>query len=233
MKIALFGYGKMGKTIERLAIDRGHEIVAIIDKDTLQEEITTADVAIDFSVPTEAYSNISRCFDAGIPIVCGTTGWMDQYDKAIKMCEEKNGAFIYASNFSLGVNLFFELNVQLAKLISKFDSYSVSMEEIHHTEKLDSPSGTAISLADGIIKNSLKNKWVKDVTIDADEIPIISKRIDKVPGTHTVAYNSIVDEIEIKHTAKNRDGFALGAIIAAEWLQDKKGVHTMQDVLGI
>ena len=233
MKIALFGYGKMGKTIERLAIDRGHEIVAIIDKDTLQEEITTADVAIDFSVPTEAYSNISRCFDAGIPIVCGTTGWMDQYDEAIKMCEEKNGAFIYASNFSLGVNLFFELNVQLAKLISKFDSYSVSMEEIHHTEKLDSPSGTAISLADGIIKNSLKNKWVKDVTIDADEIPIISKRIDKVPGTHTVAYNSIVDEIEIKHTAKNRDGFALGAIIAAEWLQDKKGVHTMQDVLGI
>ena len=233
MKIALFGYGKMGKTIERLAIDRGHEIVAIIDKDTLQEEINTADVAIDFSVPTEAFSNISRCFDAGIPIVCGTTGWMDEYDKALKMCEEKNGAFIYASNFSLGVNLFFELNVQLAKMISKFDSYSVSMEEIHHTEKLDAPSGTAITLADGIIKNSLKNKWVKDVTIDADEIPIVSKRIDKVPGTHTIVYNSIVDEIEIKHTAKNRDGFALGAIIAAEWLQDKKGVHTMQDVLGI
>ena len=233
MKIALFGYGKMGKTIERLAIDRGHKIVAIIDKDTLQEEINTADIAIDFSVPTEAYSNISRCFDAGIPIVCGTTGWMDQYDEALKMCEEKNGAFIYASNFSLGVNLFFELNAQLAKMIAKFDSYLVSIEEIHHTEKLDAPSGTAITLADGIIKNSLKNKWVKDVTINANEVPIISKRIDKVPGTHTVAYNSIVDEIEIKHTAKNRDGFALGAIIAAEWLQDKKGVHTMQDVLGI
>tara|TARA_R110002073_G_scaffold4213_4_gene28055 strand:+ start:13069 stop:13770 length:702 start_codon:yes stop_codon:yes gene_type:complete len=233
MRIALFGYGKMGKTIERLAIERGHEIVAKIEKDTVYADITTADVAIDFSIPTEAFANIKQCFEAGVPIVCGTTGWLDQYDAALELCKEKEGGFIYASNYSLGVNLFFELNEQLAKMISKFDTYTVSMEEIHHTEKLDAPSGTAITLADGIIKNTTKNKWVQDVTNGPDEIPIVSKRIDKVPGTHSVAYNSIVDEIEIKHTAKNRDGFALGAIVAAEWLQDKKGVYTMKDVLGI
>jgi len=233
MKIALFGYGKMGKTIERLALSRGHEIIAKIDVDSVDNDITTADVAIDFSIPGEAFNNISRCFEKNVPIVSGTTGWLDRFEEATVLCKKKNGAFIYASNYSLGVNLFFELNKQLSKLMAKFSDYNVSLEEIHHTQKLDAPSGTAISLAEGIIDNSSKKKWKLDVTNEEDTIPIVAKRIDNVPGTHTVTYDSIVDEIAIKHTAKNRDGFALGAIIAAEWLQDKKGVYTMQDVLDI
>ena len=231
MKIALFGYGKMGKTIERLAKDRGHKIVAKIDKDKSEGTITEADVAIDFSIPKSAYDNINRSFKEGIPIVSGTTGWLDKYDEVVEDCKRKNGAFIYASNFSLGVNLFFELNKQLAKMMSKFNEYDVTMEEIHHTQKLDAPSGTAITLAEGIIDNSSKKAWALDVTNTKNELPIVAKRIEKVPGTHSVFYNSSVDAIEIKHTAKNRDGFALGAIIAAEWLQDKKGVYTMKDVL--
>jgi len=233
MKIALFGYGKMGKTIERLALERGHTIVAKIDKAIEDGVFIDADVAIDFSIPTEAFNNIEKCFNENIPIVSGTTGWLDKFEDAKLICKEKKGAFIYASNYSLGVNLFFELNSQLAKMMSRFNAYSVGMEEIHHTQKLDAPSGTAITLAEGIIENSKKNSWTLDVTNNDTEIPIVAKRVEKVPGTHTVAYNSIVDEIEIKHTAKNRDGFALGAIIAAEWLKDKKGVFTMKDVLGI
>ncbi len=232
MKIALFGYGKMGKTIERLATERGHEIVARIDQD-LNESINEAEVAIDFSIPSVAFYNITRCFDNDLPVVSGTTGWLERYEDAVKACKEKNGAFIYASNYSLGVNLFFELNKRLAKMMSKFDAYEVNMEEIHHTQKLDAPSGTAITLAEGIIENSSKESWALDVTNTDDEIPIVAKRINDVPGTHRVCYNSTVDEIEIKHTAKNRDGFALGAIIAAEWLYTRKGVFSMKDVLGL
>jgi len=233
MKIALFGYGKMGKTIERIAIERGHEIVAKIDIDTASYDITIADVAIDFSTPSAAFDNINKCFTNNIPIISGTTGWLDNYNNIIENCHKKNGAFIYASNFSLGVNLFFELNTKLAKMMRSFESYTIDLEEIHHTQKLDAPSGTAITLAKDIIENSDKEIWSLAVTNNSKELPIVSKRIENVPGTHTVRYTSIVDEIEIKHTAKNRDGFALGAVIAAEWLQGKKGVFTMKDVLGI
>ena len=234
MKIALFGYGKMGKTIERIALERGHEIVAKIDIDTEDYELTKADVAIDFSAPDSAFNNINKCFNNSIPIISGTTGWLNNFDEAIDNCKEKNGAFIYASNFSLGVNLFFELNTKLAKMMSKFKVYDIALEEIHHKQKLDAPSGTAISLAEGIIANSDKENWSLTVTDIKKEIPIVAKRIDDVPGIiHTVNYTSAVDEIEIKHTAKNRDGFALGAVIAAEWLQNKKGVYTMKDVLRI
>ncbi len=233
MKIALFGYGKMGKTIERLALERGHEIVAKIDKETKEGGLEAADAAIDFSIPSEAFNNINKCFKLNIPIISGTTGWLDKFDEAKKNCLKENGAFIYASNYSLGVNLFFELNAQLAKMMARFKEYNVHLEEIHHTQKLDAPSGTAISLAEGIIDNSSKDSWALDVTNNEDEIPIVAKRIDKVPGTHTITYDSMVDDIEIKHTAKNRDGFALGAIIAAEWIQNKKGVYSMKDVLGL
>ncbi len=233
MKIALFGYGKMGKTIERIAIERGHEIVAKIDVDTTGYDITTADIAIDFSTPNSAFNNINECFTKDIPIISGTTGWLANYNAIVESCYKKNGAFIYASNFSLGVNLFFELNIQLAKMMRKFNSYDIHMEEIHHTQKLDAPSGTAITLAEGIIENSDKENWSLHVTESKSSIPIVAKRIENVPGTHTVTYTSVVDEIEITHTAKNRDGFALGAVIAAEWLQGKKGVYTMKDVLGL
>ena len=233
MKIALFGYGKMGKTIERVAVERGHEIVAKIDVDTINKDISMADVAIDFSIPAEAFNNINICFSKNVPIISGTTGWLDKYSEAVAICKEKNGAFIYASNYSLGVNLFFELNKKLSVMMRNFKEYDIHMEETHHTQKLDAPSGTAITLAEDIIENSSKNKWTLDVTDSKDEIPIVSKRIDNVPGIHSVTYNSLVDEIEIKHTAKSRDGFALGAVVAAEWLHDKKGVYTMKDVLGI
>ena len=233
MKIALFGYGKMGKAIERIAVERGHEIVARIDVDTINKDISRADVAIDFSIPSEAFNNINICFNKNIPIISGTTGWLDKYAEAVDICKKKNGAFIYASNYSLGVNLFFELNKKLSVMMRNFEGYDIHMEETHHTQKLDAPSGTAITLAEDIIENSSKNKWTLDVTDSKDEIPIVSKRIDNVPGIHSVTYNSLVDEIEIKHTAKSRDGFALGAVVAAEWLHDKKGVYTMKDVLGI
>ncbi len=233
MKIALFGYGKMGKTIERVAVERGHEIVAKIDVDTINKDISMADVAIDFSIPAEAFNNINICFNKNIPIISGTTGWLDKYTEAVAICKEKKGAFIYASNYSLGVNLFFELNKKLSVMMRNFKEYDIHLKETHHTQKLDAPSGTAITLAEDIIENSSKNKWTLDVTDSKDEIPIVSKRIDNVPGIHSVTYNSLVDEIEIKHTAKSRDGFALGAVIAAEWLHDKKGVYTMKDVLGI
>jgi 4-hydroxy-tetrahydrodipicolinate reductase len=232
MKIALFGYGKMGKTIERIVIERGHEIVVKIDVDTKDYDIRIADVAIDFSTPDAAFNNINECFNKNIPIISGTTGWLDKFNIIIENCDKKNGAFIYASNFSLGVNLFFELNAKLAKMMRNFKSYDIDMEEIHHTQKLDTPSGTAITLAESIIENSDKENWSLTVTNNDKAIPIVSKRIENVPGTHTIRYISDVDEIEIKHTAKNRDGFALGAVIAAEWLQGKKGVYTMKDVLG-
>ncbi len=230
MRIALFGYGKMGKMIEHVALQRKHEIVARIDVDTKEIAYSKMDVAIDFSMPNAAFRNISNCFDHGVPVISGTTGWLDEYEKVVDICDQKNGAFIYASNYSLGVNLFFELNRHLAQILNKFEQYTVSMEEIHHTQKLDAPSGTAITLAEGIIENSRYTAW-KSAQAQQDEIPIASKRIDAVPGTHTVVYHSTVDDIEIKHTAHNREGFALGAVIAAEWLVGKKGVYTMKDVL--
>ena len=230
MKIALLGYGKMGQTIERIALERGHEIVLKKDEFNTYEGLSNADVAIDFSIPTVAVSNISSCFHANIPVISGTTGWLEHYDEMVALCEAKKGAFISSSNFSLGVNLFFELNEYLAKMMSKFNSYQVEMEEIHHTQKLDAPSGTAISLAKGVIENSAYTNWTLD-NPKPKEIHIEAKRIENIPGTHTVTYNSIVDSIEIKHTAHNRDGFALGAVIAAEWIMGKQGVFTMKDVL--
>ncbi len=233
MKIALLGYGRMGKAIEKIAVERGHEIVLKVDIDTTTYNISIADVAIDFSIPNSAFKNITTCFKNGVPVVSGTTGWLDKYDDAITICQENNGGFISTTNFSLGVNIFFQLNEQLAKMMSNLKDYNISMEEIHHTQKLDAPSGTAITLAEGIIKNTDKNNWALDVTKSENEIPIIAKRIPDVPGTHTVKYASTIDDIEIKHTAHNRQGFALGAVIAAEWLVGKHGVFTMKDVLGL
>lgn len=230
MKIALLGYGKMGKVIERIALERGHEIVLRKSSSSSFDGLNNADVAIDFSVPSSAVINISECLNNGIPVISGTTGWLVDYDKMVALCDEKKGAFIYGSNFSLGVNLFFELNDYLAKMMSKFNQYKVSMEEIHHTQKLDAPSGTAISLAKGVIQNSNYNNWTLE-NPNENEILIDAKRIENVPGTHSIFYTSEVDTIEIKHTAHNRDGFALGSIIAAEWLVGKKGVFTMKDVL--
>lgn len=233
MKIALLGYGKMGKTIEQIALQRGHEIVLKIDENSGDFDITLADVAIDFSIPAAAFNNISNCLNNKVPIISGTTGWLAKLPEATQLCEEKNGAFISASNFSLGVNIFFELNAHLAKMMRNLEQYEISIEEIHHTKKLDAPSGTAITLAEGIIENTKKESWALGVTTNENVIPITAKRFDEVPGTHTVAYKSDVDTIEIKHTAHSRDGFALGAVIAAEWLVGKTGVFTMKDVLGL
>ena len=227
MKIALLGYGRMGQAIEKIAIDRGHTIVAKIDKDN-PDEAYQADVAINFSVPMAAYENITSAIDKKIPVVCGTTGWLDRLDEVETLCQKNEGAFLYASNFSLGVNLFFELNVKLADMMQKQPLYTASIEEIHHTQKLDKPSGTAITLAEGI--TSAGNAWhlAED---NREGVPITSIRKDEVPGTHTVTHRSETDEISITHTAHNRTGFALGAVIAAEWIQDKKGIFSMRDVL--
>ncbi|WP_298480454.1 4-hydroxy-tetrahydrodipicolinate reductase [uncultured Maribacter sp.] len=232
MKIALFGYGRMGKMIEQAALKRNHTIVAKIDIDTKEIDFSNIDVAIDFSMPSAAYENITKCLKNNIPIISGTTGWLENYDEAVALCKEKEGAFIYASNFSLGVNVFFELNEYLAKMLKNLKQYNVSLEEIHHTKKLDAPSGTAITLAEGVINNSDYTKWKLDEA-DVHQIPITAKRIKEVPGTHTVAYDSTIDSIEIKHTAHNREGFALGAVIAAEWIIDKKGIFSMRDVLNL
>ena len=232
MKIALFGYGKMGKMIERLALERNHEIVAKIDNDSQEIDFSKIEVAIDFSMPSAAYGNITKCIKNNVPVICGTTGWLDKYDDVVKLCKEKEGGFIYASNFSLGVNIFFELNEYLAKMMRHLSQYDIRMEEIHHTQKLDAPSGTAITLAEGIMANSDYSGWKLDEKIK-NNIPITSKRIGNTPGTHTVDYVSDVDSIEIKHTAHNREGFALGAIAAAEWIIGKTGVFTMKDVLNL
>ncbi|MCF7561048.1 4-hydroxy-tetrahydrodipicolinate reductase [Sabulilitoribacter multivorans] len=233
MKIALLGYGKMGKTIEQIARKRGHDIVLKIDKDDTDYDITKADVAIDFSIPSVAFNNISNCINNRVPVISGTTGWLENYDNAVALCKEKKGAFIYASNYSLGVNIFFELNKTLAKMMSALKQYNVSMEEIHHTQKLDAPSGTAISLANDIIsEHDGYNNWKLDEN-GSSTIPITAKRIEDVPGTHTVNYESEVDTITIEHVAHNRQGFALGAVVAAEWIVGKTGVFTMKDVLNI
>lgn len=232
MKIALLGYGKMGKVIERIAKERGHEIVLRKGSSDDYTGVEKADVAIDFSIPDVAVGNISTCLNTNVPVVSGTTGWLDDYHKMAMLCEQKGGAFIYGSNFSLGVNLFFQLNENLAKMMSRFNQYKVSIEETHHTQKLDRPSGTALSLAKQIIEHSDYSSWALDHARE-DEILIHALRIEDVPGTHVVSYKSDIDDIEIKHTAHSREGFALGAVIAAEWLQGRTGVFTMKDVLGL
>ena len=233
MKIALLGYGRMGKTIEKIALNRGHEISVVVDENTGDYDIKNSDIAIDFSIPAVAFDNISNCLRNHVPVVSGTTGWLEKYDDVKALCTKNKGGFIYASNFSLGVNIFFELNEYLAKMMGSLKDYEITMEEIHHTKKLDAPSGTAITLAEGIIKNTDKNNWRLDVTNKDSEIPIVSKRIPDVPGTHGITYESSVDKLEIIHTAHNRQGFALGAVIAAEWLLGKTGVYSMKDVLGL
>lgn len=232
MKIALLGYGKMGQVIEKIALQRGHEIVVRKSIGDSFDGLENAIVAIEFSAPDAAVENISAALNLGVPVISGTTGWLHDYDKMVQLCNKKNSAFISSSNFSLGVNIFFELNAYLAKIMSKFENYKVGIEEIHHTQKLDAPSGTAISLAKGIIENSDYNNWTLE-NPKSDAILIDAKRIENVPGTHTVSYNSNVDLIEIKHLAHNREGFALGAVIAAEWIVGKHGVYTMKDVLEI
>jgi 4-hydroxy-tetrahydrodipicolinate reductase len=232
MKIAILGYGRMGKEIEKIAISRGHEVLIKKDVDALID-ITSVDVAIEFSGPEAAFNNISNCIKNNVPVISGTTGWLDKYEDAVSLCKKEKGAFLYASNFSLGVNIFFELNKQLAKMMRTLENYTISMEEIHHTKKLDAPSGTAITLAKGIIENSSKENWELGENTSKENIPIVAKRIPDVPGTHTILYTAEVDSIKIKHTAHSRKGFALGAIIAAEWILGKTGVSSMKDVLNI
>ena len=232
MKIALLGYGRMGKAIEKIALERGHEIVIRKDVEPVDMDLSIADAAIDFSHPLAAYDNIKDCIDSKVPVVSGTTGWLDKFDEIKAYCEEQDGAFIYASNYSIGVNLFFDLNAYLAKMMGKMKEYDVAMEEIHHIHKLDAPSGTAISLANDILDNSEKNQW-RIESPQSDDLFINVKREGEVPGTHQVSYTSAIDSIEIKHTAFNRTGFALGAVVAAEWLHKKKGVFNMKDVLGL
>lgn len=232
MKIALLGYGKMGQIIERIAIERGHTIVLRKRSNDTFDGLENADVAIDFSIPSSAVENIKAAIKKNVPIISGTTGWLENYEEITSFCNQQNGAFLYGSNFSLGVNIFFELNEYLAKMMNQLKQYNVSMEEIHHTQKLDAPSGTAITLANGIISNSDYTNWTLN-TPEEKEIKIEAIRKDSVPGTHSVYYDSEIDQIEIKHTAHNREGFALGAVVAAEWIKDKKGIFSMKDVLDL
>lgn len=237
MKIALIGYGKMGRAIEEIAEQKGHEVVYRIDvdsRDILDKGIAgQVDVAIEFSTPQTAYANIMKCFDSRVSVVCGTTGWLDKLDEVRRRCQEEKQAFLYASNFSVGVNIFFQLNTYLARLMDSQEQYEVSMEEIHHKQKKDSPSGTAITLAEQIIDSlSRKTSWVNEFSSDPESINIVSKRINPAAGTHIVRYTSEVDDIEIRHTAHSRKGFASGAVTAAEWILGKEGFFTMKDVLG-
>jgi 4-hydroxy-tetrahydrodipicolinate reductase len=238
MKIALIGYGKMGKEIERIALRRGHEIALIIDinnqHDLTVENLKKADVAIEFTIPSSAIENYKQCFEAGIPVVSGTTGWLDKKEEVYSLCKSKNGTFLYASNFSVGVNILFSINEKLAQLMGPRDEYKVEIKEIHHTQKLDAPSGTAITLAEDIIKNiPAKTKWVNEKTEKDDEVEIISGREGQVPGYHAVKYESDVDTIEIIHNAKSRAGLALGAVLAAEFSFGKKGILGMNDLLNL
>ncbi len=242
MKIALLGYGKMGRIIEQFALDRGHEIALKIDENSLDqrtiENLQHADIAIDFSTPNSVLSNINCCFEAGLPLVVGTTGWYDQLDEIKEECLATDNALLYASNFSVGVNVFFFVNEVLSKIMNRYPQYDVLVEEIHHTQKLDSPSGTAITIAEGILEGlDRKKTWVNELVGNGDELVtkpeqllIESHRIEDVPGTHTVVYSSEVDDIEFKHKAHGRAGFALGAVLAAEWLQGKKGFYSVKDM---
>lgn len=242
MKIALLGYGKMGQIIERFALERGHEVVLKISSSNLADlnvtNLSKADVAIDFSIPDAAIANIYLCFEANVPIVVGSTGWYGQLQEVKDECLSGNNTLLYGSNFSIGVNIFFHINQVLAKVMNNFPAYDVQVEEIHHTQKLDSPSGTAMTIAEGIIEElDSKKEWVNELVgspfeevVKKDQVLIESHRIESVPGTHTVVYSSEVDEIELKHTAHNRAGFALGAVVAAEWLQNKQGFYNIADI---
>lgn len=233
MKTALIGHGKMGHSIEGILKERGHEVVATFGREGIDKSLlATAEVAIEFSRPEAAVGNLAACFEAGVPVVCGTTGWLAQYDEVVRLCGEKNGAFLYASNFSLGVNIFFALNQHLAEMMNAYPQYQVALEEIHHTQKLDAPSGTAITLAEQVIeKMERKEGWTLNREHAKGQIHIEAKREENVPGTHSLKYQSEVDAIEIKHTAHSRAGFALGAVMAAEFLKGKTGIFEMKDVL--
>src|SRR5882757_7156226 len=237
MKIALIGYGKMGKAIEEIALAKGHEIVLRVSIDNLEdntiENIRKADVAIEFTGPDSAFDNIIRCMEAGVPVISGSTGWLDKLEELRQFCLAGNKTFLYASNFSIGVNIFFELNKRLAELMAPHPDYEVSLTEIHHTQKRDAPSGTAITLAEQILeRNRRKKGWVNHISDKVDELSILSERVDPAPGTHNITYRSVVDTIEITHTAHNRQGFATGAVLAAEFVHNKKGIFSMKDVLG-
>lgn len=228
----------MGKAIEEIALKKGHDVILRVDSASRSlltaEELTKADVAIEFTTPHAAKENLLLCFQAGVPVVCGSTGWTSELPSIEKLCQEQNGALLYASNFSVGVNLFFELNKKLASLMAHQPSYEVILEEIHHTQKKDAPSGTAITLAQQILQQiDRKKQWVNDISENPEDLEIISQRIDPAPGTHHVKYSSVIDDIEIIHTAHSRKGFAAGAVLAAEFLQHKKGVYSMKDVLGL
>ncbi|MDA3879839.1 MAG: 4-hydroxy-tetrahydrodipicolinate reductase [Prolixibacteraceae bacterium] len=237
MNIALIGYGRMGHEIEKIAIDRGHKLGLIIDIDNPEDlnakNLKDIDVVIEFTVPQAAIKNYKTCFDSGVPVVSGTTGWLDKWEEVTAYCKEKDAAFFYASNFSLGVNLFFDLNKKLARMIKLFDQYKAEMTEVHHTKKLDAPSGTAISLAEDIIDEFHLKKWVNQKTDNKNELGIISEREGDVPGIHTIKYDSEVDYIEITHSAKSRKGFALGAVIAAEYTSKNKGILSMKEMLNL
>jgi 4-hydroxy-tetrahydrodipicolinate reductase len=238
MKIALIGYGKMGKAIEAIALEKGHVIGLKISSQNM-DELTVAnlqqcDVAIEFTNPHSAVKNILQCFEAGVPVVCGSTGWLAELDMVKTKCDESNGTLLYASNFSIGVNIFFEVNKKLAELMNQQPGYAISIKEIHHTQKKDAPSGTAITLAEQILAAvERKENWVNHSSDKKDELPIISERIDPAPGTHSITYSSAIDDIEITHTAHNRQGFAAGAVLAAEFIQHKKGIFSMKNVLGL
>lgn len=238
MNIALIGYGKMGKIIEEIALQRGHNIVLKIDvnnaEDFTKENLAKADVAIEFTGPHSAYENVKKAIAFGIPLVCGSTGWLEHLEEIKKTCTDKKGSFLYASNFSIGVNIFFEINKRLAALMAPHADYEVSVTEIHHTQKKDSPSGTAITIAEGVLENIPRKKsWVNHISDNVDDLEIISERIDPAPGTHKVKYSSAIDDIEIIHTAHSRMGFAAGAVLAAEYIHNKKGIFSMKEVLGL
>ena len=237
MNIAFIGYGRMGHEIEAIALKRGHIVKLIVDQDNISDlceaNLSFIDVAIEFSSPDAAFTNISTCLESGIPVVSGTTGWLGDYGKVVAICKEKNTSFIHSSNFSIGVNLLFRLNRELAKQMTRYKEYNVSIEEIHHTKKLDAPSGTAITLAGGITENhSGYEKWCFENEKTNACIPISSVRVGVVPGTHTVVWDSEIDTISLKHEAKNRKGFALGAVVAAEFIHSKRGIFSMDDVMG-
>lgn len=238
MNIALIGYGKMGKAIEEIALHRGHEILLKIDQPNLHEftaeKLAMADVAIEFTSPHSASENVKKLLDFGVPVVCGSTGWTDQLEEMKAHCAASNGAFAYSSNYSVGVNIFFEINKKLAALMAPHNEYEVILEEIHHTQKKDAPSGTAITLAEQVLQDiKRKKQWVNELSDNPEDLEIISQREDPAPGTHSVKYSSVIDTIEITHTAHNRTGFATGAVLAAEFLKDRKGFFTMKDVLGL
>lgn len=237
MKIALIGYGKMGQEIERVLLERGHIIPLIIDientTDLNAQNLKGIDVAIEFSAPQAAFGNIKTCLEASTPVVCGTTAWIDRYDEAVKICNEHHGAFFYASNYSIGVNIFFKINRELARLMNRFSEYDVTIEEVHHLQKADAPSGTAITLAGGILAElDRKEKWVLGTTTDSNNLEINAIRRSIAPGTHTVTYESPVDTLCVEHTIKSRSGLATGAVLAAEFLCGKTGIFTMDDLMG-